>query len=92
MNFDRLLYKLDSVLAWVLYLLFILMMISGYMITRNFMSYHIGAFIHIRLDAPTMVLLSFHVAINMRRILIRRGFKGRLSRGLIPILLGLIPL
>ncbi|MEM3607756.1 MAG: hypothetical protein QW238_02700 [Candidatus Bathyarchaeia archaeon] len=88
---DRVLYRVDGILAWILYLLFMLMMISGYMITRGFLSYRIGAFIHTRLDAPTMALLSVHAAVNMRWMLTRKGI-NRLLRDLIPPLFGLIPL
>ncbi|MEM2863807.1 MAG: hypothetical protein QW569_03615 [Candidatus Bathyarchaeia archaeon] len=92
MNVDRFLYRVDGVLAWILYLLFMLMMISGYMITRGFLSYHVGAFIHTRLDVPTMALLSIHVAINTRWTLIRKGIKDRLLKDLISVLFGLTPL
>jgi len=92
LNVNRLLYKLDRASAWTLYLLFMLMMVSGYMMTRGFISYRLGVFIHFGLDAPTMILLSIHTAINMRWILMRRGVRRRLPANLIPILFGLTPL
>ena len=91
MNISRLLYKLDRILAWVLYGLFILMMISGYMITRGFLDYRLGIFIHNMFDVPTMALLSIHVAINVRKALMRAGVRDNSLLNLITLLIGLVP-
>lgn len=91
MSTTKFLYKLDRILAWILYVLFMLMMISGYMITRGFLDYRLGFFIHSRFDVPAMALFSIHVAINLRTILIKRGIRDSLLLNLISLLFGLLP-
>ncbi|MEM3071952.1 MAG: hypothetical protein QW172_00650 [Candidatus Bathyarchaeia archaeon] len=74
LNLNLVLKKIDEIVAWLLLTLFLAEMISGYMITRGFISWHYGVILHTSIPLPLMAAFSFHIAVNLRFILIRRGF------------------
>lgn len=74
MNLNLILKKVDRIVVWLLLTLFLAEMISGYMITRGFVSWYYGVILHTSLDIPLMAAFSFHFAVNLRFIMIRRGF------------------
>ncbi len=82
-----LLRKIDRIVVWGLLVLFLVFMISGYMITRGFIDRYYGLLLHTRLDLPIMAFFSIHFSINLKFILTRRGIKNALAN-LIPAIAG----
>ena len=93
-NYNRALTTVDRFIVCSLLVLFLLMMLSGYM--------HGGAFIdilpssqdwafwaHTQLAIPTMTFFTAHVCIRLRFFLLRRTMKENLLVNLLPVLVGL---
>lgn len=80
--------------AWVLAVLFLAMMISGYMSVKGFHRGRdglivLGTIIHAQLDLPIMLLFSIHFAINLKFALMRYGFKDSSGLNLICLIIAL---
>ena len=91
MKFNIFLKKLDRIIAWVLYAYFLLIMISGYMITRGFISRFWGILIHTDYELPIMILFSAHAAINLKFAIMRRGIRDERFLNVLSLIFGLIP-
>ncbi|MBS7658793.1 MAG: hypothetical protein QXR82_03840 [Candidatus Bathyarchaeia archaeon] len=89
--------KFDRVIAWVLAVLFLAMMISGYMSVKGSYRFHhgrneliiLGVMLHTQLDLPLMLLFSIHFAINLKFALMRHGFKDSFGLNLICLIIAL---
>jgi thiosulfate reductase cytochrome b subunit len=94
LDHNRALITVDRFIVCSLLVLFLLMMLSGYM--------HGGAFIdilpssqdwafwaHMELAIPTMAFFTVHVCIRLRFFLLRRRMKEDLLVNLLPVLVGL---
>lgn len=79
MNFGTILKRIDRIVVWALLILFLVFVISGYMITRGFIDRYYGLLLHRELDLPIMLLFVIHVTVNMRSILTRWGLRSRKS-------------
>ncbi len=88
MNSDTLLKKIDRIIVWALLVLFLIFMISGYMVTRGFIHRYYGLVLHTKLDIPIMMLFSMHFTINLKFILARWGIKSEVLSSLIPLIVG----
>jgi hypothetical protein len=80
----------DRVVAWSLWALFLLMMLSGYMLTRGFIDRSWGFLAHVDLAIPIMALFTVHFAIRLRFMLLRWKMKEGLLVNLVPILVGIL--
>lgn len=80
----------DRIVAWSLWALFLLMTLSGYMLTKGFIDRSWGLFAHLDLAIPAMALFTIHFAIRLRFILLRWKMKEALLVNLISILVGII--
>jgi len=79
--------KLDRIVAWILALVFLAMMISGYISVKGFPrgKHYLNVFaykLHIQLGLPLMLLFSIHFAINLKFALMRYGFKDSFALNL----------
>jgi hypothetical protein len=63
--------KFDRIIAWLLWAFFLLMTVSGYMLTKGFIDRYWGFLAHLQLAIPTMALFTIHFAIRLRFILLR---------------------
>jgi len=86
--------KIDRIVAWILAILFLAMMISGYMSIKGFhrdrLSLSVlGTLIHTQLDLPIMLLFSIHFGINLKFTLMRYGFKDSFSLNLTCLIVAL---
>lgn len=77
----------DRIVAWSLWALFLLMTLSGYMLTKGFIDRYWGFLAHMQLAIPTMAFFTVHVSIKAR-LLLRRRTKGDLLVDLLPTLVG----
>jgi hypothetical protein len=87
--------KLDRIVAWVLALVFLAMMISGYISVKGFPGSkdYLNVFaykLHTQLDLPLMLLFSIHFAINLKFALMRYGFKDSFALNLFCLCIALI--
>ena len=80
----------DRVVAWSLWALLLLMMLSGYMLTRGFIDRSWGFLAHMELAIPIMALFTIHFAIRLRFMLLRWKTKEGLLVNLVPILVGIL--
>ena len=80
----------DRVVAWSLWALFLLMMLSGYMLTRGFIDRSWGFLAHMDLAIPIMALFTVHFTIRLRFMLLRWKTKEGLLVNLVPILVGIL--
>jgi hypothetical protein len=80
----------DRVVAWSLWALFLLMMLSGYMLTKGFIDRSWGLVAHLQLAIPIMALFTVHFAIRLRFILLRWKMKEGLLVNLVPVLVGIL--
>ncbi len=80
----------DRIVAWSLWGLFLLMTLSGYMLTKGFIDRSWGLFAHLDLAIPAMALFTIHFAIRLRFILLRWKMKEGLTVNLISILVGVM--
>ena len=88
LNFNISLKKIDRIMVWALLTLFLIFMISGYMITKGFIDRYYGLLLHTRLDIPIMILFVIHASINVRNILFRWRGKSILVLNIITFLMG----
>ena len=72
MKLNEILAKIDSWDILALLVLFYLLMVSGYMITKGLFSRYWGILFHDNFDLPIMAAFSIHFAIRLRFFLIRR--------------------
>ena len=93
--------KLNRALVWILLLLMILLVITGYALTKpNLINYLTGGvidyrnavYLHTLLDLPLLIFLLVHVIIEIKFSLIRWGFKSRKLLNLLMLLLGSVTL
>ncbi|HID17186.1 TPA: hypothetical protein EYP26_02710 [Candidatus Bathyarchaeota archaeon] len=89
MRLNALLNRLDRIVAWTLLALFFLMMVSGYMITRGFVSVHYGSILHTQLDLPIMALFSAHFSVRLKFALMRLRVKDSLALNIFCLTVGL---
>ena len=82
--------RIDRVIAWALWAAFLLMTLSGYMITKGFINRYWGFLAHLELAIPAMVLFTVHFAIRLRFILLRWKMKEGLLLNLVTLLVGLV--
>jgi hypothetical protein len=80
----------DRIVAWSLWALFLLMTLSGYMLTKGFIDRSWGFLAHLQLAIPAMALFTIHFAIKLRFILLRWKMKEGLLVNLASILAGII--
>lgn len=88
MNLNVALKRIDRIVVWALLTLFMVFMISGYMITKGFIDRYYGLILHTRLDLPIMALFTLHFIINMKFMFIRWKIKDGTIVNLICLLLG----
>jgi len=91
--------KLNRAIVWVLLFFMILLIISGYGLTKPNLIYSLtggiidhwtAAYLHTLLDVPLSLLLLLHVAIEIRFSLTRWGFKNKKLLNLLMLMLGSI--
>jgi hypothetical protein len=80
--------RIDRVFAWLLWALFLLMTLSGYMLTKGFIDRSWGFLAHLQLAIPAMALFTIHFAIRLRFILLRWKMKEELMVNFVSILVG----
>jgi hypothetical protein len=80
--------KFDRIVAWLLWALFLLMTVSGYMLTKDFIDRYWGFLAHLDFAIPTMAVFTIHFAIRLRFVLLRWKMKEGLMVNLVPILVG----
>jgi hypothetical protein len=91
--------KANRIIVWILLLLMLIMIISGYGLTKpslirslsgGWIDYHTALFIHTSLDTPFLILLLIHVVIEIRFSLMRWGVKNQKFLNLLMLTLGVI--
>jgi len=82
--------RFDRIIAWLLWALFLLMTVSGYMLTKGFIDRYWGFLAHLQLAIPAMALFTIHFAIRLRFILIRWKMKEGPLVNFVSILVGAI--
>lgn len=90
MELNILLKRIDRTVVWFLLTLFLVFMVSGYMITRGFLDRYYGLLLHTELDLPIMIVFAVHVMINIRFFLIRKGIKEDRGLNLFSLMIGSI--
>jgi hypothetical protein len=70
--------------------MFLLMTISGYMLTKGFIDRYWGFLAHLQLAIPAMALFTIHFAIRLRFILLRWKMKEGLMVNLLSIIVGMV--
>ena len=80
--------KIDRIVAWLLWALFLLMTVSGYMLTKGFIDRYWGFLAHMDFAIPTMAIFTIHFAIRIRFVLLKWRMKENLMVNLAPILVG----
>jgi hypothetical protein len=80
--------KFDRIVAWLLWALFLLMTVSGYMLTKGFIDRYWGFLAHLQLAIPTMAIFTIHFAIRLRFVLLRWKMKESMLVNLVPVLVG----
>jgi cytochrome b subunit of formate dehydrogenase len=88
MDLNGLLNKFDRIVAWLLLALFLLMMVSGYMLTKGFIDRYWGFVAHLQLAIPAMALFTIHFAIRIRFMLLRWKMKNGPLVNLVSVLVG----
>jgi len=98
-GFNYYLLKANRLIVWVLLVLMILVIVSGYGLvkpsvirswTGGVIDFQTALLLHLRLMAPLLILLLVHVLIEVRFSLIRWGFKKRRLLDLLMIVAGLV--
>ncbi|UCG45339.1 MAG: hypothetical protein JSV58_00735 [Candidatus Bathyarchaeota archaeon] len=78
--------KLNRIMVWLLLLLMILLVITGYGLTKpnlvssftgGWIDYWTAQYLHTLLDLPLLLLLLVHVIIEIKFSFMRWGFKSR---------------
>ena len=80
--------KIDRIIAWLLWAMFLLMTLSGYMLTKGFIDRAWGLLAHLQLAIPAMAVFTIHFAIRLRFILIRWKMKEGPLVNLVSIIVG----
>ena len=80
--------RIDRFVAWLLWALFLLMTVSGFMLTKGFIDRYWGFLAHFDLAVPTMAVFTIHFAIRLRFMLLRWKMKEGLLVNLVPVLVG----
>jgi len=80
--------KIDKMTVWLLWALFLLMTVSGYMLTKGFIDRSWGLLAHLQLAIPTMLLFTTHFTIRLRFMFLRWGMKEGLYLNLMTMLIG----
>ena len=80
--------KFDRIIAWLLLPFFLLMMVSGYMLTKGFIDRYWGFLAHLQLAIPTMALFSIHFSIRLRFMLLRWKMRDGPLLNLVSALVG----
>lgn len=81
---------IDRVIAWLLLASFLVMTVSGYMLTKGFIDRSWGLFAHLELAVPAMALFTVHFAIRLRFILLRWRTREDLLVNFVPVLVGVL--
>ncbi len=68
--------------------MFLLMTVSGFMLTKGFINRYWGFLAHFDLAIPTMAVFTIHFAIRLRFMLLRWKMKEGLLLNLVPVLVG----
>jgi len=91
--------KINRVIVWGLLFFMILLVVTGYGLTKpnlvysltgGIINYRSAAYLHSLLDVPLLVLLLIHVIIEIRFSLMRWGFKNQKLLNLLMLMLGSI--
>jgi hypothetical protein len=91
--------KANRIIVWILLLLILMMIISGYGLTKpslirslsgGWIDYQTALFVHTSLDTPFLILLLIHVVIEIRFSLMRWGVKNQKLLNLLMLILVLI--
>jgi hypothetical protein len=91
--------KVNRVVVWVLLLFMILLIMTGYGLTKptlihsltgGILNYQIAFYLHTLLDVPLLVLLLLHVIIEIKFSFLRWGFKNQKLLDLLMLMLGSI--
>ena len=80
--------KVDRVTAWLLWILFLLMTISGFMLSKGFIDRYWGFLAHFDLVIPIVAVFTIHFAIRLRLMLVRWKMREGLLLNLLPVLVG----
>jgi len=98
-TFNYYLMKANRVIVWILLLFMLMLIISGYGLTKpslirflsgGWIDYHTALLIHTSLDTPLLILLLTHVLIEMKFALMRWGIKNQKLLNLLMLTLGSI--
>ena len=93
--------KLNRLIVWVLLALMIVLVVSGYGLTKpnlirdltgGLINHRIATQLHYLLDLPLMVFLLVHVTIEVRFSFIRWGFRNKKLLNMLVLILGLTSL
>lgn len=79
---------IDRVVVWLLLAMFLVMMLSGFMLTKGFIDRYWGFLAHVQFAIPTMAFFTVHVSIRVRFFLLRRRMKEDLLVNLVPAMFG----
>lgn len=88
--------KANRVIVWILLFLVLMLIISGYGLTKpslirsltgGMIDYQTALFIHTSLDAPFLILLLIHVVIEIKFSLMRWGVKNQKLLNLLMLML-----
>jgi hypothetical protein len=88
LKLNKLLKKFDRIIVWILLTLFMVFMISGYMITKGFIHRYYGIILHTRFDLLIMVIFIIHFTINLKFALMRWKFKDSKKLNLFCMVVG----
>lgn len=90
MNRRLVLTMFDRIVAWSLWAVFLLMTLSGYMLTKGFIDRSWGFFAHLQLAIPALALFTIHFSIRLRFMLLKWKMKEGVLVNLISILAGIM--
>ena len=91
--------KINRKVVWVLLFFMILLIVTGYGLTKpnliysltgGIINYWTAAYLHTLLDVPFSILLLIHVIIEIKFSLMRLGFKNQKLMNLLTLMLGSI--
>ena len=91
--------KINRVIVWVLLFFMILLIVTGYGLTKpnliysltgGIIDYRTAFNLHTLLDVPLLILLLIHVVIEIKFSLMRWGFKNQKLLNLLMLMLGSI--
>ena len=91
--------KANRVVVWVLLLFMILLIVTGYALTKpaliisltgGILDYQTAFYLHTLLDVPLFVLLLLHVIIEIKFSFMRWGFKNQKLLNLLMLALGFV--